>query len=189
MNKIYLIRHGKTAGNEQKRYIGRTDEPLCASGRESLALCVAPQADIVAVSPLLRCRESAQILYPGREQFVVRDFRECDFGDFENKNYIELSSNPDYQAWVDSGGEMAFPHGESPKEFRARCAAAFARFCSSLKEGESAALIVHGGTIMSVLEAYAAQKRSFYDWHTENGQGYSAVWENECLQVEGKIWR
>ena len=29
MMKIYLIRHSITEGNRRKRYIGRTDEPLC----------------------------------------------------------------------------------------------------------------------------------------------------------------
>ena len=30
--KIVLIRHGATAGNIEKRYIGTTDEPLCDTG-------------------------------------------------------------------------------------------------------------------------------------------------------------
>ena len=34
--KIVLIRHGATAGNIKKRYIGTTDEDLCASGIESI---------------------------------------------------------------------------------------------------------------------------------------------------------
>ena len=34
--KIVLIRHGATAGNIKKRYIGITDEDLCASGIESI---------------------------------------------------------------------------------------------------------------------------------------------------------
>ena len=34
---IYLIRHGETFGNQKKRYIGTTDEPLCHSGRCFLA--------------------------------------------------------------------------------------------------------------------------------------------------------
>ena len=29
--EIVLIRHGATAGNIEKRYIGTTDEPLCLS--------------------------------------------------------------------------------------------------------------------------------------------------------------
>ena len=33
---IYLIRHGKTAANEQHRYCGSTDLPLSKKGREEL---------------------------------------------------------------------------------------------------------------------------------------------------------
>lgn len=30
--QVMLIRHGQTAGNAQRRYIGRTDEPLSPEG-------------------------------------------------------------------------------------------------------------------------------------------------------------
>ena len=33
--KLQFIRHGKTQGNLEKRYIGSTDEPLCAKGRQN----------------------------------------------------------------------------------------------------------------------------------------------------------
>ena len=33
---VYLIRHGMNAGNREKRYIGRTDEPLCSEGIAAL---------------------------------------------------------------------------------------------------------------------------------------------------------
>ena len=135
MNELYFIRHGKTAGNEQKRYIGRTDEPLSALGRAELAEKKAPHADIVAVSPLVRCVESAKILYPHAKQFVVDGFRECDFGDFEGKNYAELFDNADYQAWIDSNGTLPFPHGEQPLAFRARCVEAFGEGIDCTKVG------------------------------------------------------
>ena len=35
-----------------------------------------------------------------------------------------------------------------------------------------AALVVHGGTIMNIMEAYALPKRAFYEWHVGNGCGY-----------------
>ena len=41
---------------------------------------------------------------------------ECDFGEFENKNYKELSDNPHYQEWIDSNGTLPFPGGESKEE-------------------------------------------------------------------------
>ena len=184
MNELYFIRHGKTAGNEQKRYIGRTDEPLSALGRAELAEKDAPFAEIVAVSPLVRCVESAKILYPHAKQFVVNGFRECDFGDFEGKNYAELSDNADYQEWIDSNGTLPFPHGEQPLAFRARCVEAFGDFANTLRNGQSAALVVHGGTIMAVMERFAEtdSPRGFYDWQPENFGGWAA-----CTTRE--LWR
>ena len=32
MIDIFFIRHGATEGNLRRRYIGRTDEPLCEAG-------------------------------------------------------------------------------------------------------------------------------------------------------------
>ena len=59
MKELYLIRHGKTYGNTLGRYIGTTDEPLCAEGREELEAipkgCY-PQPDILFASPLRRCQ-------------------------------------------------------------------------------------------------------------------------------------
>ena len=48
---VFLLRHGQTRGNLERRYIGSTDEPLCPQGREALAGAWAPEADRVYVSP------------------------------------------------------------------------------------------------------------------------------------------
>ncbi len=34
--RIVLLRHGKTKGNEEHRYVGRTDEPLTAAARKAI---------------------------------------------------------------------------------------------------------------------------------------------------------
>lgn len=121
MLKIYLIRHGKTQGNLSGKYIGsRTDEPLCEEGIRELKGKTYPQAQILFVSPMKRCIQTAELLYPGLEQRKIPLLQECDFGDFENKNYKELSGNPDYQAWIDSGGTLPFPGGEDSEEFRSK---------------------------------------------------------------------
>ena len=175
--KWILIRHGQTQGNIERRYIGcRTDEPLCTRGRENLKLRDYPKVQRVFVSPMLRCRETAAILYPDIRPEVVEDFRECDFGAFENKSYQELSGRPDYQAWIDSLGEAPFPGGESRAAFAARCADAFEALT---KRGidEDCALIVHGGTIMAIMERYAVPKGSYYDFQVKNGDGY-ALFDN-----------
>ena len=115
--KVYLIRHGETEGNREKRYIGRTDEPLCEEGVELLKRNEYPEAERIYISPMLRCRQSAEIIYPDREYEIVDTLRECDFGLFENKNYQELDGNPLYQKWIDSMGTLPFPEGESREDF------------------------------------------------------------------------
>lgn len=171
--RCLLIRHGKTKGNLEGRYIGgRTDESLCASGTESLRREMLPAVRAVIASPMKRCIETAELLFPGKAIQVVEEFRECDFGEFENHNYAELQGKPEYQAWIDSGGEFPFPGGESKAEFSARCVRAFEICRVTLKKDELYAFVVHGGTIMSIMEAFAKPGGSYYDFQVRNGEGF-----------------
>ena len=174
MLKIWLIRHGMTEGNLKKRYIGVTDEPLCPQGKAFLRTLVYPEPEMVFASPLRRCMESAEILFPDFEVETITDLSECDFGEFENRNYLELTDNPHYQEWVDSNGTLPFPGGESREQCRDRNLCGFHRVLTKCLETgiHEAAMVVHGGTIMNVLEAYGEPARSFYEWHVGNGRGY-----------------
>lgn len=174
--KVVLIRHGKTVGNLQKRYIGTTDEPLCEEGIRELKdkkVLYDYKPDHIFVSPMVRCRETASILFPDSDQVIVPDFRECDFGAFENKNYLELSGNADYQRWIDSNGTLPFPGGESQDTFKSRCIAAYQKLMTdySFKEEDVIVLVVHGGTIMSIMEYLNTDpSRSYYDFQIKNGE-------------------
>ena len=170
--KWILIRHGQTQGNIEHRYIGgKTDEPLCAQGVEKLKGKEYPAVQRVFVSPMKRCRETAELIYPGVPVEIVEDFRECDFGEFENKNYAELNGRADYQAWIDSNGEIPFPGGESRAEFAARCVKAFDDLMRRNFQ-EDCAIIAHGGTIMAIMEQCAEPKGGYYDFQVKNGEGY-----------------
>ncbi len=173
--KIILIRHGMTPGNKEKRYIGLTDEGLCAEGIDQISDAVQqqryPKADVVYVSLLKRCRETAEIIYPHLEPISCEALKECDFGEFENKNYLELSGNENYQKWIDSNGSLGFPEGETPEGFKNRCQNAYENIISNIQD-KDAAFIVHGGTIMAILEKFGEPKKSFYDWQLKNGEGY-----------------
>ena len=168
--KWILIRHGQTQGNREHRYIGcRTNEPLCPEGIAALQGKSYPPVGKVYVSPLRRCLETAALLYPGVPTEAVEDFRECDFGDWENMNYAELNGNADYQAWIDAGGELPFPNGESRARFAARCVAAFEGIRD---QTEDCAIVAHGGTIMAIMERFAQPGGSYYDFQVRNGGGY-----------------
>ena len=178
--KWLLIRHGQTRGNLEHRYIGcRTDEPLCQEGIMLLQRRKYPPAARVFVSPMKRCRETAALLYPDVPAVVVDDFRECDFGAFENKNYAELDGRADYQAWIDSGGELPFPGGESRAQLAARCAEAFGRI---REQDEDCAVIAHGGTIMAIMERFAEPKGSYFDFQVRNGGGY-ILWDDGSYET------
>lgn len=65
--KIIFIRHGRTAGNLEKRYIGRTDEPLCKEGITELESIKYPDCDAVFASPMNRCLQTAKFIYPEKK--------------------------------------------------------------------------------------------------------------------------
>ena len=184
---ILLIRHGMTAGNREKRYIGRTDEPLCAEGITALGSRRLPPCEVLVSSPMRRCIETAGILYPGMPAEICDEFRECDFGLFEGKNHTELTGHLLYQQWIDSGGTMPFPEGESPDEFRRRCCSGFLAVTQKHQSAASIAMIVHGGTIMSLLSYFAVPHREYFDWMTENGHGWCCGYDDRRLTVTESI--
>lgn len=189
--KIYLIRHGFTKGNEEKRYVGETDEPLSDLGREKLREKTQMYKDIhpdaILVSPMIRCMETAKLLFPGYEHVIVPEFQECRFGRFEYKNYEELNGDPDYQAWIDSGGTKAFPEGEAPETFRVRCQNAFFKEMKKMAElkVETAVLVVHGGTIMAILDVVSSPHQDYFMWQTGNGEGYVGQYSVDRQKLRG----
>ena len=179
--KIHLIRHGLTRGNLEGRYIGRTDLPLCPEGRARLEKlresCEYPWADVVCSSPMLRARETAQLLYPNRPLEVVEDLRELDFGDFEGRTIRDLEADPAFRAWVAAPATQAAPHGESSAELAARAQDAVARIFARMMEKRitSAAVITHGGLIMNLLAAMGLPQREAVRWSVESGRGYTCL--------------
>ena len=183
MLRLWLIRHGQTPGNKLQRYIGVTDEPLSPEGIAYLQTLSYPKPEMVFVSPMRRCVQTAGILFPDQKLQIIDKLSECDFGEFENKNYLELGDNPAYQAWVDSGGRLPFPGGESREEFKHRSILGFqtaVRTCLR-KRSQTAALVIHGGTIMNLMEEYCEEKRAFYEWAVSNGNGY-------LVEIEESLW-
>ena len=185
MIDLYFIRHSLTRGNLEKRYIGTTDESLCDEGIELLSHKFIPQTDRIFVSPMKRCLETASILFKNQEITVVSELRECDFGIFENKNYMELSGSVYYQQWIDSNAALPFPDGESREVFAARCLDGFNKAVNQIDDSvHSAAFVVHGGTIMSILEQLAVPRKSYYEWFTENAAGYIGKLNKKRHQID-----
>ena len=187
--RVYLIRHGTTAGNLEKRYVGSTDEPLTADAvawvKKNRRRYPIPQ--LAVTSPMKRCVTTSALLFPGVPTETVEELRECSFGEFEYKNYQELTGNEAYQRWIDSRGELPFPGGESRQEFADRSCGAFLKSVTEqLKAGTtSVAYVVHGGTIMAVMERFCSDKRLYFDWQVKNVQGFALEVIPEALEACG----
>lgn len=86
--KLLVVRHGETAFNAEKRYLGALDPPLNAHGiaqAHSLRNALPPTLDRLVCSPLLRARQTAEIVCKDRSLTLSIDaaFRERNVGVFE----------------------------------------------------------------------------------------------------------
>ncbi|MBQ3104644.1 MAG: histidine phosphatase family protein [Lachnospiraceae bacterium] len=173
--QILMIRHGKTSGNAHMRYIGRTDEPLSQAGISQLqALGQDPLVRSVFVSPLKRTCQTASLLFPNARQIIINDLQEMDFGDFEGRSFREMTHDTAYRAWVDSDCLAPCPGGESREVFSQRVCGAFSRILSQAqaRKEQRIVLVVHGGTIMAIMEHFALPRKDFYTYSVKNGTGY-----------------
>ena len=172
--KCYLIRHGITQDNIDLKFSGcQTDTPLIQKGIEQLdAVRDVPQNSILYVSPMLRARQTAAIMFPGKKQHIVDSFKEMDFGIFEAKNHLMLNGDPDYQAWLDSGGEDKIPGGESIGMFAGRTYAAFEKAIAEAAGGGigTVYIVAHGGTLMAVMSTLTGE--DYFGFNVPNGMGY-----------------
>lgn len=177
--KIHFIRHGLTEANADGRYIGVTDLPLSSVGATELEAIknegFLPRAAAVFTSPLSRCVESCEILYPGSTPIVIDEWSEYNFGDFEGKTAFELEKTPEYIQWT-SGKISAPPNGEDGYEFTKRICLGLNVAVRKMMELDvrEAVAVLHGGVIMSLLAATALPRRQMVEWATDVGCGYTA---------------
>ena len=176
MKEIIFLRHGTTPGNKLHQYVGRTDEALSPEGKAALAEFSYPRADMVYISPMLRCRETAEILFPDAKLIPVHDLREMDFGHFEGRSYLDMADDPEYRSWVDSNCEAPSPGGEVKADFTARCCAAFEAVLAA-DDAKRLIFVVHGGTIMAILSRFGLPSREYYAWSVGNGHGFRLAFD------------
>ncbi|WP_022749167.1 histidine phosphatase family protein [Lachnobacterium bovis] len=182
--KMALVRHGKTHGNLEGRYIGKTDECLTDKGIIELKQMkddkFYPACSVVFSSPLIRCSQTAKIVFENKEIFLNSNLEEMDFGRFEGKNYNDLKENSYYQKWIDSNGEIPFPEGEDKESFIKRvgqgfdeilqlCYDLFSNFYINMKDVDFA-IVAHGGTIMAIMNILLGE--GYYEYRVKNGRGY-----------------
>lgn len=184
--KIHLLRHGETEANEKGLYIGRTDLPLSPAGLQGLLRLREgvryPGAARFFTSPLTRCRQTLEVLYPHCRQEVADGLAECDFGEWEGKSAAALQNDPRFGEWI-AGKRADLPGGEAAADFQARVTAAFSGIVQELMtSGDTEAVVcTHGGVIMLLMAAYALPRLEMHAWAAGAGEGFT-------LRITPTLW-
>lgn len=196
---ISLIRHGQTKANEEGRYIGTTDYALSDKGRSELYdlldSYVYPKVERVYTSPLERCTETAEILFPDTEIVVAEDFAELHFGQFEGKTADELIDNPEYRQWLKGGMDAKPPEGESVSELCVRTYRGLHRILMEMMEQDfrHVAIITHAGVIANAIACFGLPKFDPKQIQCNPGEGFeimlsAQMWQqSQAFEVLGLV--
>lgn len=178
--KMYWIRHGLTRANEEGIYAGSgTDLPLSDDGLAHLDRLQQdfeyPRVPLVFVSPLLRAKQTADELFPGVHQIVIDDLREIGLGEFEGKTVDEVQKMPRFRDWLDPKQRFTPEGGESGDAFARRAGGVFVKISEYMIRSatDEAAVVTHGGLIMTALAMHAVPKRPPDKWACDPGCGFA----------------
>ena len=188
VKRFLFIRHGETPGNAKRAYSGDSDERLSEKGEKAAAAMESggelPLITELIISGAARCRQTAEILFPGIGYSVCR-LSEIDFGVFKDKTADELAGNRDYENWLATNCLGDIPDGSSVIEFKKQCCSEFERISGKSGSGITA-IVIHGGNIMAIMEKFALPRMGFYEYRIPNLGYYLCCFENGALRIEYK---
>lgn len=170
----WLVRHGLTPWNVERRYQGHSDQKLLsgeASGLETLRNEIEGATfSAIYCSDLSRCRDTLVYVLPDLQQVAICDdrLRELNFGEWEGQTYDMLKEDPLYRSWIDNPQEVTPPGGESWDQFRDRVTSVYRElmlFSHSLVAAEQnpVVLIVTHGGVISMLSSILQPGLGFWD--------------------------
>ncbi len=133
MTRVYIVRHGQTDWNAERRLQGSTDVPLNEEGRAQARACAEGLARVIErgapmlTSPLSRALETARIMAPvlGSEVTVDPRLVERAYGAWEGRTPEERAQvYPQATADWHAGREPSFPGYEGHARVAERASAA-----------------------------------------------------------------
>ena len=161
MTRLLLIRHGVTESNKERRYMGRSDEPLSSDGRwqaRRLAQRLASaRIDAFYTSPLRRAKETAEIVnQPHALQVRVEPgLNELDLDRWAGMSAAEIEARDPqaWQTWCADPSALLLEGIEPFADLRGRIRQALQRMRRNHQD-QSVAVTTHDGVIrIAVLEA------------------------------------
>ena len=159
--KIYLIRHGETTANEEKRFAGVMDVALTQKGemqaKQAGEKLKNIEFDAFFSSDLKRAIDSAVIIgeHNAHKPTVIPELREMNFGIWEGKKMSEIKAHHGalLDQWFKDFDDFVVPEGESVKEMFERVTKAYKEIIEpyNMDDDVKIAIIAHGGVIQALL--------------------------------------
>ncbi|HHX52977.1 MAG TPA: histidine phosphatase family protein [Erysipelothrix sp.] len=189
MKTLTFIRHGQSEANVKRLVSGQTQTPLTEYGikelkelKESINY---PEADLLFSSDLLRAVDTAKILYDGREPHQLLEFREINFGPYDDQPVLEVMEEF-YNSFLlnDKRGQM-----ETYDILKVRAENAVRKVISLLNEHQKnrATIVAHNGFLRMIHHIYKPTSfEEYMDFYTGNGHGYSMVFDayDKLIEIE-----
>jgi alpha-ribazole phosphatase len=190
--KVYLIRHGETIANQSGHFCGWTETVLSENGIKRLEdkrnSGLYPNVDHIYLSPLLRCQQTTDIIYPNvSHRTVIETLKEVNFGDFEGKTHQELNGNELYQEWLDDYMNFTFPNGESLPDFAKRVVGGLNEVKQDMIKNNftTSAVVCHSGVIRAIAASISSES-SIVNIKVDNGEGYLIDLDDNTVKLFGE---
>lgn len=156
--ECWLVRHGESTWNSERRLQGALDAPLSPRGRAQASALAAglgdTRFDALYTSPLLRARDTAAACGArlGLEPVALADLREIGLGDWEGLTLdtVEARAGDHYQRWLEAPVDHPAPGGEPMSALVERVRTALDGLCAAHPAGR-VLVVSHGGVISSAL--------------------------------------
>lgn len=157
MLKLYLVRHGETEWNREKRYLGHANMDLNGQGKveaEKLRSALG-QVEFRAcyASDLVRTQKTAEIIVD-KKTLVQGEpaLRELNFGNWEGLTYGEITKRypEELELWVDSQGRTSSFGGEDLGDLEVRVSMWLNTLLSTRPTGD-VLIVSHGGPLRVLL--------------------------------------
>lgn len=199
--EIYMVRHGETQWNKEKRLQGRSDIPLNEHGIRLAQITAQALESIpftrIYTSPLGRARETARILLYHRSLDIIEDDRllEMSFGEGEGESFTSIHAHPEtpmYNFIYHPEHYLPPARGESFEQLYTRCRSFLKEIILPAEASCDYMMIVaHGALIRGLIHAINGRPTKDF-WMTAHKS--CSVTIASCidgrlqLKEEGKIY-
>ena len=182
--RLFVVRHGETVGNVEKKHIGQNETPLTEKGKAQ-ALKIRDvlakfSFDRVYSSDLSRAIDTQRIALPGVEGIRTPLLREFAVGSLGGKDFEEVRQILDGKRVMEIPGQYKRFGGESDEDMAAR----LKEFLKMLEQDpcDNVIAFAHNGTLGVLLE-------TILDVHINRIKVVSKNCAIHVFEYENGVWK